>query len=217
MVGLGGQTGILGKQQDIQVGPTETPMLKSMYKAINQVSKYYLGHYKNMLLATKEMMSPLTAAARNLMTRIPTAKSSGQQPVLLPKVQSYFDPDQGVEYWFDPSVGQWYYHYPETVAKQAIIEPSTQVEVVADAQGRPEWAIVGDQAVAASSAVEASSVDPSLNEILDTEASELSQAKTAVAAAVEAAVEEDKKLLQLLTAVEEDVEEAAKEDPKDEE
>ena len=93
-------------------------MLKTMYQAINQVSKYYLGHYKNMLLATKEMMSPLTAAARNLMTRIPTAKSSGQQPVLLPKVQSYFDPEQGVEYWYDPTEGQWYYHYPETVAKK---------------------------------------------------------------------------------------------------
>ena len=187
-------------------------MLKTMYQAINQVSKYYLGHYKNMLLATKKMVSPIMATARNLMPDFPTSKAKSQQ-VLLPKVQSYFDPEQGVEYWYDPTEGQWYYHYPETVAKKAI-EPSTQVEVVTNTQGKPEWAIVGDQAVAASS----TSVDQSLNEILDAEASELSQAKS-----VQAAVQEEKKLLQLLTAVDElekeaeEEEAAAKEDSKDEE
>ena len=181
-------------------------MLKSMYQAINKVSKYYLGHYKNMLLATKEMVSPAMAAARNLMSNIPTSKSSSsrQQNVLLPKVQSYFDPEQGVEYWYDPTAGQWYYHYPEGVQAKQAIEPSTQVEVVADTQGNPQWAIVGDQVVAASS------VDPSLNEILDTEASELSQA----AAAVD---KEEKKLLQLLTAVEEKKEAAVEEDSKEKE
>ena len=141
---------------------------------------------------------------------------SHKQQVLLPKVQSYFDPDQGVEYWFNPSAGQWYYHYPEETpaveAKQAI-EPSIQVEVVTNPQGRPEWAVVGDQAVAASSPTAAVAVDQSLNEILDTEASELYQAKSAVAAAVE----EEKKLLQLLTAVEEGEEAAVEEDSKDEE
>merc|ERR1719443_2272578 len=207
MVGLGGQHTGIGKQQDVAVGPTEPPMLKTMYQAINQVSKFYLDHYKNMLLTTKKMVSPIMATARNLMPDFPTSKAKSQQ-VLLPKVQSYFDPEQGVEYWYDPTEGQWYYHYPETVAKKAI-EPSTQVEVVTNTQGKPEWAIVGDQAVAASS----TAIDQSLNEILDAEASELSQAKS-----VQAAVQEEKKLLQLLTAVDElekepeEVEAAAKED-----
>ena len=80
-------------------------MLKTMYQAINQVSKFYLDHYKNMLLTTKKMVSPIMATARNLMPDFPTSKAKSQQ-VLLPKVQSYFDPEQGVEYWYDPTEGQ---------------------------------------------------------------------------------------------------------------
>merc|ERR1712152_45635 len=95
--------------EDLQVGPTEPPMLKTMYQAINQAN----------------------AVSRAM---LPTKRKSQQ---VLPKVSSYYDPDQGVEYWFDPQAGQWYYHYPTQEAEAAAvaknsygIDPSTQVEVV---------------------------------------------------------------------------------------
>jgi len=193
MVGLGPAKN-LPKQE---VGPTEPSemglMMKDAYDMIRVVQNYYYGHMKNALFSTRDMVKPaidhVETAANKMMFLMPPIPGVGKSSSLaksafnptasaLPQVQSYFDPEQGVEYWFDPQAKQWYYHYPEgsdSVAKSSNkgdsdIEPSTQVEVVENSEtGLPEWAIVNQENQAL--------VDQALNEILDTGASVLSPAK----------------------------------------
>ena len=64
-------------------------MLKTMYQAINQVSGYYLGHYKNMLLSAKDMVSPLMNHA-NAVSRamLPTKVSCLFSIYQAPKAQN---------------------------------------------------------------------------------------------------------------------------------
>ena len=75
--------------------------------------------YDNVELLTRDMVKPaidhVETAANKMMFLMPPIPGIGKSSSLakssinptataLPQVQSYFDPEQGVEYWFDPQV-----------------------------------------------------------------------------------------------------------------